>query len=206
MITELKNKDANIEKIAIKAIKDPKFIKELVENLQSKEENVRYNCHKILVEITKEKPELIYPYWYIFQNMLDAKNTYWRSSATHLIANLTTVDIENKFERIFESYYEKLNDSIIIAANLTGYSGKIAKAKSGLRDKITDKLLNIDKTNQKHKDLMKAGAIQAFDEYFEEIGGKDKKRILEFVKKASTGDSPKTKKVATEFLKKWRQE
>jgi len=66
---------------------------------------------------------------------------------------------------------------------------------------ITDKLLNIDETNQKHKDLVKAGAIEAFDEYFEEA--KDKKKILEFVKDQLKCRSPKTKKKATEFLRKW---
>ena len=48
---------------------------------------------------------------------------------------------------------------------------------------------------------MKAGAIEAFDEYFEEA--KDKKKILEFVKDQLKCRSPKTKKKATEFLRKW---
>ena len=201
MIPNLDKKDAKIDKVAKKVMKDGKLITELIENLKLKNETIRYNSHKILVLVTEQKPKLVYPYWDILENMLEAKNTYWRSSAAHLIANLTLVDSENKFEKIFEEYYDMLNDSIIIAANLTGYSGKIAKAKPNLQEKITKKLLDIDKTKQKHKDLMKYGAIQAFNEYFEDIN--DKKRIIEFVKETLNGDSPKTKKIAIEFLNKW---
>jgi len=48
---------------------------------------------------------------------------------------------------------------------------------------------------------VKAGAIEALDEYFEEA--KDKKKILEFVKDQLKCTSPKTRKKAKEFLKKW---
>ncbi len=201
MIPNLDKKDADIEEIAKKAMRDGKLISKLIENLRIKNEIIRYNSHKILVVITEEKPKLVYPYWDVLENMLEGKSTYWRSSAAHLIANLTPVDSKNKFEKIFDKYYDMLNDSIIIAANLTAYSGKIAKAKPNLQEKITNKLLDIDKTEQKHKDLMKAGAIQSFDEYYNDI--KDKKRILKFVKETLSGDSAKTKKIAKEFLEKW---
>ena len=90
---------------------------------------------------------------------------------------------------------------MIVAGHLAANSGKIAKAKPELQVKITNKLLNIDKTNQKHKDLVKAGAIEAFDKYFEEA--KNKNKILEFVKDQLNSKSPKTRKTAKEFLKKW---
>ncbi len=201
MILGLNNKNVNIKTIIDKALKDEKLISELIENLKLKDETIRYNSFKVLLQITEQKPKLLYPHWDFLEKMLEAKNTYWRSSAAHLIANLTSVDSENKFEKIFEKYYDMLNDSIIIAANLTAYSGKIAKAKPKLRERITAKLLNIDETKQKHKDLMKAGAIQSFDSYFEDI--RDKKAIIDFVKKTLSGDSPKTKMIAQEFLEKW---
>jgi hypothetical protein len=60
--------------------------------------------------------------------------------------------------------------------------------------------MSIDGTAQKHKDLVKSGAIQAFDEYFLEAD--DKEEILEFVREQLTCRSPKTRKEAKKFLKK----
>lgn len=201
MISELKDKNADVEKIAKKAIKNGKLIPELIENLKIKDETIRHNSHKTLVIVTEQKPELVYRYWNFLEDMLEGKNTYWRLSAAKIISNLTLADVENKFDRIFDEYYDLLNDSIIIAANITAYSGKIAKAKPHLEDKITNILLKIDKTEQKHKGLMSAGVIDTFDKIFKE--SKNKKKILKFVKKQLNCDSPKTRKIAEEFLKKW---
>jgi len=84
-----------------------------------------------------------------------------------------------------------------VAAN----SGKIALTKPELETEITNRLLNIDGTVQRHKDLVKASAIEAFDAYFEK--SKDQERIIEFVKAQLNCESPKTRKMAAAFLKKW---
>jgi hypothetical protein len=203
MSLDLRKKDADVKSIAKKALEDHDLLSELVENLKSQEETVRYNSYKVLLQITEKKPEVLYSSWDFLEDMLDAKNTYWRSSSTRLLGNLTTVDTKKRFEKIFDKYYDLLNDSVIIAASITANSGKIAKAKPKLQSKITNKLLSIDKTGQKHKDLIKAGAIESFDEYFEEV--KDKKKILKFVKEQLDCESPKTRKKAKEFLKKWEK-
>ena len=86
---------------------------------------------------------------------------------------------------------------------VAGISGKIAKAKPHLEEKITNKLLSIDKAHHisERKDLIKSYAIESFSEYFEEA--KNKKKIIEFVKSQLKSKSPRTRKKAREFLKKW---
>jgi hypothetical protein len=118
-----------------------------------------------------------------------------------IIANLTSVDTKGKFEKIFRKYYNLLNDSVVVAGHVTADSGKIAKAKPNLQGKITNELLKIDKTNQKHKDLIKAGAIESFSQYFEK--SKNKKKMINFVKAQLDCESPKTRKIAKGFLKKY---
>lgn len=87
------------------------------------------------------------------------------------------------------------------AGHVAFTSGKIAKAKPNLQSKITDKLLNINTIYQgKQIELIKAYVIDAFDEYFDEA--KNKKEIVEFVKKQLKSESPKTRKKAKEFLEK----
>lgn len=183
------------------AIKEEKSLPELLEELKSRDDTERYGSFEVLLNLSEKDPASLYPQWDLLAEMLDSKNAYWKLIAVRLIARLTPVDTEDRFEKIFDKYYDLLGDSVIVAGHITANSGKIARAKPALQGRITDRLLNIDRTAQKHKDLIKAGAIDSFGEYFAESD--DKEKILEFVKQQLTGESPKTRKIAREFLKKW---
>jgi hypothetical protein len=183
------------------AIKDAKALSERLEALKSKDDAERYSSFEVLLRLSEEQPGSLYPQWDFLADMLDSDNAYRKLIAVRLIANLTAVDIEDRFEKIFDKYYNLLNDSVIIAGHITANSGKIARAKPKLQAEITNRLLNIDRTIQKHKDLVKAGAIESFGEYFAE--SKDKEKIIEFVRQQLNGESPKTRKIAREFLRKW---
>jgi hypothetical protein len=201
MLYDLNNKNINIESTAQKAITDEKLLAELVENLKSKKDTIRENSFNTLLFMSENHPEALYSQWDYFVGMIDSNNAFWRHMAVRLIANLTKADSQNKFDIIFDKYFDLLNDSVIVAGHVTANSGKIAKAKPQLQTKITNELLNIDRTKQKHKDLIKAGAIESFSAYFEE--SPDKKRIINFVKQQVNCESPKTRKIAKEFLEKW---
>ncbi len=203
MQPDLNDKNMNVENMASKALKKEGVLSNLIDNLTTKNETVRYNCSKTLNLLSEEHPEVLYPKLDFFVELLNSDHTYWKLSVIPIIANLTRIDTENKFERIFDEYYRLLEDkSMIPAAWIADYSGRIARAKPELQTRITEKLLSIDKTHHhpERRDLIKAGAIESFDEYFEEA--KDQKRILEFVKKQLKCKSPKTVKKAAEFLKK----
>ena len=61
--------------------------------------------------------------------------------------------------------------------------------------------MNIEKTHKgKQIDSIKAYVIEAFNKYFTESS--DKNEILDFVKAQLDSKSPKTRKLAKEFLKK----
>jgi len=183
------------------ALKEEKPLPELLEALKSKDDTERYGSFEVLLRLSEQQPELLYPNWDFLAEMLDSDNAYWKLIAVRLLANLTRADGEKRFENIFDKYYNLLNDSVIIAGHITANSGRIARAKPELQAEITNRLLNIDRTSQKHKDLIKAGAIDSFGEYFAESN--DKEKIMEFVKQQLNGESPKTRKEAKEFLSKW---
>ena len=183
------------------AVIDKKSIPELLTALKSKDDTERYGSFEVLLSISEEKPQTLYPHWDFLAEMLDSQNAYWKLIAVRLLANLTRADAENKFEKIFDKYYNLLNDSVVVAGHITADSGRIARAKPKLQAAITDRLLNIDKTTQKHKDLVKSGAIESFSEYFAE--SEDKEKIMKFVHQQLNGESPKTRKIAREFLAKW---
>ena len=204
MLPELSEKNVDVKSIAKKALKDEKVLSELLENITSKKETIRYNSFKVLLHLSEKHPEVLYPKWDLFADLLSSDNTYHKFDAIYFIANLTRVDTGNRFEKIFNKYYSLLNDkSMIPAAHLAGNSGKIAKAKPHLEEKITNKLLSLDKTHHisERKDLIKGYAIESFSEYFEEA--KNKKKIIVFVKNQLKSKSPRTRKKAKEFVEKW---
>lgn len=204
MLPEMSDKNVNIKSVAEKALKDEQLLSELLDGLKSKKETLRYNCFKVLNLISEEYGDVLYSKWDYFVEQLSSDNTYWKLSGLQIIANLTKVDTENEFEKMFDKYYQLLDDrSMITAIYIANNSGKIVKAKPQLEARITSKLLDIDETHHEpgRKDLIKAGAIEAFSEYFEEASNKGK--IIEFVKKQLNSGSPKTRKMAKEFLKKW---
>jgi hypothetical protein len=202
VLSDLGKKSVGVESLAKKALKDKEVLSELLQGILSKKDVIRSNSFRVLLLISEEHPEALFPKWDFFEDLLDGDNNYLKYIAIYLIANLTRVDTEDKFERIFDRYYSILDDErTMTAAHLAANSGKIAKAKPKLRSKITNSLLNIDRTHRgKQKELIKGYAIEAFDEYFAEI--KDKEKILQFVNNQLESKSPRTRKKAREFLKK----
>ena len=202
MLLDLNKKSVDIESIAKKALEDEKILSELLEGLLSEKDTIRYNSFKVLEHVSQRKPEVLYPYWDKFVEKLNSDNSFHRYHGVFIIANLTRVDKEKKFEKIFDTYCGLVEDkSFIVAVNVVGNLGKIARAKPHLQAKVTSILLDVGKTGHKHKDLMKSGSIQSFAEYFDETENKEK--ILEFVRKQLDCESPKTRKMAKQFMEKW---
>jgi hypothetical protein len=173
-----------------------------LDGIMSKKDEIRSASFKILKRISEEQPNALYPKWDYLANLLDSDNHSHRYISINLLANLSKVDVKNRFEKIFDKYFGNIeSERTMVAGQAALNSGKIAKAKPKLQTKITNRLLNIDKTHQgKQIELIKAYVIEAFNEYFEESLDKDK--ILDFVKAQLESKSPKTRKVAKEFLKK----
>lgn len=205
MQSELSRKDADIGKVAARATNDERLLHDLVQNLWEKEENVRYNSYLVLRQICEQDPELLYPCWDDFVAQLGSDNSYHKIAGLNLVAALTPVDKENRFEPIFDTYFSLMHDRSMIVANyLCLASGTIAKAKPALRQRITRILLDIDNTAQRHKDLIKGAALESFDQYFTDI--ENKEEVLAFARSLLKGESPKTRKLAKQFLEKWENQ
>ena len=162
------------------------------------------------MNLSEEKPEQLYPYMDLFINLLESKHRILTWNAIIIIANLTKIDEEHKFDLIFEKYYSFLdNKYMVTVANVVGNSGKIALAKPHLTKRITDKLLTVENIsttphlNQECKRVIPEHAIKSFDMFFPQI--KQKEKVISFVKK-HLNSSRKTLRTESEnFLKKWGQ-
>ncbi len=206
MLPDLDEKSVDVESVAKEALEDEKVLAALLEGIVSKKDTRRYNSFKVLLLICEEHPEALNPKWDFFVDLLGSDNTYHKSSAINIIANLVGADRSARFGRIFDRYFNLLDDrSVVTARYVARNAGKIAISKPHLQERITERLLDIDKTHhhQERKDLIKADVIQAFEEFFEECH--DKERILAFVEEQVECSSPKTRKTAKAFLVKWRK-
>ena len=202
MLDEFYIKTSDIEILAEKAMADESLLSEVLEGLKNKNETLRYNCHKVLSEISRNNGELLYPHWDYLVEQLDSKNTYHKLSSLVLLANLTDVDKDNRIEKIYKRYIDMLRgEGTILAIYAATSLAKIASVKSHLREEITDRLLDIDRIYQgKQLELTKAAVIEAFDSLYDQSESKEK--IKEFAVKQLDSKSNKTKKIAKAFLNK----
>jgi hypothetical protein len=202
-ILEQKNTD-KLFKVYELAISDRNFLKEIMDGLFSPNETYRYNCYKVLLTLSEEAPLKLYSEWEFFHELMLSENAYQQMIAVSILANLTVVDSEGKFDEIFDDYFDLLDGrSLITARYVAGGAGTIAQVKPALQESITRRLLTSEKTHHKNNELIVHDAIDSFDAYFSEI--KNQNKIFAFVKRHLKSDSPKTAKRAREFLERHSQ-
>ena len=191
-------KDSIIRGIIQDILTDERSLESHLDNLKHKEDKIRSPSFEALKRIADMQPDLLYNHWDYFVNLLEDKNNYRKFIAVHILARLVCADKDKKFEQIFDFFYNHLGASVIVAGHITELSARIVAAKPELEPVITSRLLNIDKTTQKHKDLIKSGAISSFIEYYDMA--RDKEGIIQFVRNQLKSTSPKTRKLAKEFF------
>lgn len=187
-------------------INKPKQIEAYLITMQTKKGNPRFEAYLVLYRLTTNYPEQLYPFWDRLVPMLEPTTpTDHKYEAINLIVNMLPSDVENKFDMVVDNYFALLDDdSIIPPGHVALRTGDIIKAKPHLEPIITEKLLQIDKTHHdpQRKALISANIIESMIQYYPIA--KNKSQILEFVKSKQTAPSPKAKKNAKLFLKKYQ--
>jgi hypothetical protein len=208
LLEKLVDKSLTKEELLRKVEKNFHLLPEVLEGVSSSKAVVRYGCAKALADLSEKYPERLYPHMGIFVNLLDSKYRILTWNAMTILANLTRVDKDKKFDTVFRKYYDFLKDKYMVTvANVVGHSGKIALAKPYLAQKIANELLKIENIQttphltEECKRVIYQKAIENFDLFFDKI--EEKTRVISFVKRQL--DSPRTslKTEAENFLKKW---
>ena len=202
------DKSLTKEELLNKVKQDLNLISFLLSGVHSSKPAVRYGCSKVLMDLSEENPEKLYPHLDSFIDLLDSKYRILTWNALAIIANLTKVDADKKFDAIFGKYYGFLNnDYMVTVANVVGNSSKIAHAKPYLIPKITDELLKVEDLSigphltEECKRVIAQQTIKTLDSFFDRIEQKEK--VIAFVK-AHLDSSRKSLRTAAEnFLEKW---
>ena len=205
---KLVDKSLTKEELLLKVEQNFDLLLIIFNGISSSKAAIRYGCSKVLMDLSEEHPEKLYPYMDFFIDLLDSRYRILTWSAMAIIANLTKIDADKKFDAIFEKYYGFLNDEYMVTvANIVGHSGKIALAKPHLIQKIMNKLLTVENISttphltEECKRVIAEKAIESFNMFFHEI--KDKEKVISFVKRNLNSPRKTLRKKAEDFLKNW---
>ena len=203
---KLGKKETKAEDIAKNAIEDPDLLPEIFKGVSSENPRIKFKAAKTLRILSERNPKMLYSKMDFFINLLDSENRILKWIAMDVIGNLASVDSENKFDKIFKKYYGFLSAaSMITVGHVVDNSGKLAKAKPHLTEKITIELLKIEKIptkpplTQECKNILLGKTILAFGMYFNQIENKDD--VISFVKRQLNNTRNATKVKAEKFLK-----
>jgi hypothetical protein len=209
LLQKLASKSITKEELLRKVKQDFNLLPEILNGVSSSKAAIRYGCAKVLMDLSEERPEKLYPYMDYFINLLESKYRILTWNAMAIIANLAKVDEDKKFDAIFDKYYSFLNDAYMVTvANVVGNSGKIALAKPYLIQKITNELLKVESISttphltEECKRVIAEHAIKSFALFFDKIEQKEK--VISFVERHLNSPRKTLRKTAEEFLTKFR--
>jgi hypothetical protein len=208
IIQKLIDKSITKEELYKKVKQNFSLLPTLIIGVSSPKAAIRYGCARVLINLSEEHPEKMYSYMNNFVELLDSKFRILKWTAMSIIANLTKVDTEKKFDVIFGKYFSYLNDEYMVTvANLVTHSGKIGLSKPYLIQKITNELLKVENISlsphltEECKRVIIEKTIKVFNQFFDKIENKEK--VFTFVKKYVSSPRKTLKKESELFLNKW---
>jgi len=197
--------DPKLDQIADMAINDTNIIKLLLGGLSEDNARIKFGCSNTLIIISERQPNVLYPFFHLFQKELKYENRFVQRAAIIVMANLTKVDHENKFDKIFGKYYSEIaGPNVTTASYIIRGSAVIAKAKPYLTKRITKELLRIKRARfqtPECKNVALGYMISSFDKFFEQV--ESKKEIIGLINEQTDNPRRPTKNKADRFIKKW---
>jgi len=207
-LQKLADKSMTKEELLKKVKLDFSLLPIILKGVSSSKATIRYGCAKVLMDLSEEHSQQLYPYMDFFVVLLDSKYRILTWNSMAVIANLTKIDKDRKFDAVFDKYYSFINDEYMVTvANLVGYSGKIAVAKPHLIEKIANELLKVEHIlitphlTEECKKVIAEQAIKSFYMFFEGVERKDK--VIAFVERQLKSSRKSLRDEAENFLKKY---
>ena len=205
MIEAIAGKQITADAAASAVIENPGMLPVIFNGLSSKKPGIRYGCSRILNRVSETRPEMVYPRFDLFANLLAGENNIFKWDTIFTIANLAARDPENKFEAVFDLYFSPIPGPVLITAvNTIKTAAGIALARPDLTQRIVQELLKVEKATYQTEECRNVAlgeAIETFSRLFEQL--EDKQPVLAFVTKQVSNTRVSTGKKAGEFLAKW---
>lgn len=192
---------------------DSSLIATVVGGLASPKAPVRYGCAKALMSLSAVRPDLLYPHWESFAELLGGRYRILTWSSIAIIANLSSVDAEGRFEALFDRYYALLGDGYMVtAANVAASSARVAKAKPHLADSIAERLLGVEgiatgpHMTEECKRVVAEAVVEALGSFYGLLSRAEKKKVVAFAERQRTSCRGSLARAAGLFLSSRSQE
>lgn len=207
LLLKLGNHQISKAQLSKLAETDFKLVPILLEGTSSAKATVRYGCGSVLADLSAKHPDKLYQYMDKFVALLDSKYRILTWNALVVIANLTKVDSDRKFDAIFDKYYGFLsNEYMVTVANTVANSARIASNKPYLADRITAELLkvqNLQTTPHLTEECRRVIAEKTIETFNTLINyTQNKKALIDFVQQYVNSPRLSLRKEAQSFLKK----
>jgi hypothetical protein len=205
LLQEISQKETDKHEIVDRVIRNPELISEIAEGLNANKARIKYGCARILRLLSEKKPEILYPRFDFFVDLLDSSNSFLKWDAIHILGNLVAVDSEDRFEKVYDRYFAPIPGPVLItAANVIGGAARIALAKPLLTGRITREILKVEKAQYQTDECRNVAlgqTIDSFDRFFSQV--EDKEPVIALVQRQLINTRNSTRKKAEKFLKKW---
>ena len=106
----------NPQRLASKAIRNPRLIPDIMEGMTADKARIKYGCAKALRIISEQRPDLLYPQFDFFVHMLDHENKIFQWDAAFVLSHLARADDEDKIAAVFGKYFSPIPGPVMITA------------------------------------------------------------------------------------------
>lgn len=177
----------------------------IFEGLKHKKANIKYGCEKVLRILSDTAPEVLYQHYDVFVSNLSSDNKFLRLGAIIVLANLSSVDSEDKLKKISDQYFSILTSGDLTATgNVIKSVPRIVSNKPEYESYLTTLLLNIPEVQFENDECLNIAIGHTLDTF-----GKlhDKETVTtdieRFVIDQLNNPRPFTKKKAEKMVQKF---
>ena len=206
LLQEIGQRESNKEQIADRVAKDPQLISELIKGLSTQKADIKYGCAKVIRIISEREPDVLYPSFNFFVDLLYSDNNILQWEGIIVIGNLANVDSEGKIEGIIDRYLDPITGPVLVtAANIIKGAAKIASAKPRLAERITSAVLKVENAKYQTvecRNVALGHAVRSFDQFFDNI--KNKEPVIALIRRQLRNTRNGTRKAAEKVVKKRR--
>lgn len=193
----------NPQRLARKAIKNPRLFPRIAAGLNADQARIKYGCAKALRLISEQCPDVLYPHFDFFVRLLDHENRIFQWDAAFVLSHLARVDSGDWFDAIFKKYFSPVPGPVMItAANVIQGGARITQAKPYLADRIAAEVLKVAKARYQTAECRNVAIGHAILA----LGGilpllRHSAPAVRFVRKQTKNSRSATRRKAQQFLK-----
>lgn len=143
LIEKLKDKK-QCESLLTDVLEDQSMLAVLLDVIEKEKSSVKFTCSKIIRLASETNPGLVYPYFDKVVGMMRSDISFIKWDGIATLSNLAKVDRNLLFDKIFDEYFDLIQDpQMITAATVVGNAWKIVSAKPDREAEITNRLLSV---------------------------------------------------------------